>query len=68
MQVGIRRKQPLCLTHVVVGLVHQRGHILKVLAQGPRHRIVAVADASDNSLLGAGGHIPQQLGPGSICP
>ena len=30
--VGVRHKQSLCLAHVVVGLVHQRGHISTVLA------------------------------------
>ena len=65
--VGVRRKQPLCLVHVVVGLVRQCDYILLLLVQGPRHQIVVVADTSDNSLLGARGHIPRQLGPGSIC-
>ena len=66
-QAGVRYKQPLCLVHMVVGLVRQCDYILTVLAQGPRHRIVAIANASDNSLLGARGRIPWQLGPGSIC-
>ena len=64
---GVRYKQPLCLICVVVGLVRQRDYILTVLAQGPHRRIVAVADASDISLLGARGRILRQLGPGSIC-
>ena len=50
---------------MVVSLVRQRDCILMVLAQGPRRQIVVVADASDNSLLGAQGHIPRQLVPGS---
>ena len=44
VRVEVRHKQPLCLAHVVVGLVHQHDYILTVLAQGLRHRNVDVAD------------------------
>ena len=67
VRVGVRHKWPLYLAHVVAGLVQQHGHVLMVLARGPRHQIVAVVNASDNSFLGVGGHILRQLGPGSIC-
>ena len=67
VRAGVRYKQPLCLAHVVVDLVHQHDYILTVLALVLRHRIVAVADASDSSLLGVVGHILRQLGPESIC-
>ena len=66
VRAGVRHKQPICLAHVVANLVHQHDYILTVLAQGPRHRIMEVADASDDSLLGARGRIPWQQGPGSI--
>ena len=67
VRVGVWRRWPLYLAHVVAGLVHRRGHVLTVWARGPRRQIVVVADASDNSLLGVEGHTLRQLGLGSIC-
>ena len=67
VQVGVWRRWLLYLTHVVTGLVHQRGYVLMVWARGLPHQIVVVADASDNSLLGVEGHTFQQLGTRSIC-
>ena len=65
-RAGVRCKQPLYPVHVVVGPARQRDYILMVLAQGPSRRIVVLANASYNSLLGARGRILWQLGLGSI--
>ena len=64
--VGVWHMWPLSLARMVADLDHQHGHVLTVWPRGPRHKIVVVADASDNSLLGARGRILWQLGLGSI--
>ena len=61
---GVRLELPFCPGHEVVVQPH---YVPMVRARGPRRQIVVVADASDNSLLGVGGHILWQLGPRSIC-
>ena len=62
-QSGVRPELPFYPDRVVVGQPHCA---IMVRAPAPRRLIVDVADASDNSLLGVGGHILRQLGPGSI--
>ena len=64
VRAGVRLDVPFCPVHVVVGSVDQPDCILTVLAQRPRHRIVAVACVWDNFLFGAQSHILlRRLGP-----
>ena len=67
VRADIRRDEPFCPVHVVVGLVDRHNCILIVLSQGLRRRIVAAACVWGNSLLVARGRIVWWLGPWSIC-